>query len=87
MLRRGQRGRLWDVRRAHAVEGRGIWVDVRRRGEVEHCGRGRATHGGSVGREASIGKGGQTEEHPQEDPDYIGTCETIAMGCAGKGEQ
>ena len=87
MLRRGQRGRLWDVRWAHAVEGRGIWVDVRRRGEVEHCGRGRATHGGSVGREASIGKGGQTEERPQEDPDYINTCETIAMGCARKEEQ
>ena len=65
--------------------GRGIWVDVRRRGEVEHCGRGRVTHGGSVGREASIGKGGQTEEHPQEDPDYIGTCETIAKGLCEKG--
>ena len=75
MLRQGQRGRLWDVRRAHVVEGRGIWVDVRRRGEVERCDRGRATHGGSVGREASIGKGGQTEEHPQGDPNYISTWE------------
>ena len=87
MLCRGQCGRLRDVHRAHAVEGRGVWEDVRRRGEVKHCGRGRATHGGSVGRKASIGKGGQTEEHPQEDPDYIGTCETIAMGYAGKEEQ
>ena len=29
--------------------------------------------GGSVGRKASIGKGGQTEERPQKDLDYIGT--------------
>ena len=28
-----------------------------------------------MGREASIGKGGQTEEHPQGDPDYIRTWE------------
>ena len=53
------------------VEGREIWEDVHRGGKVKHCGRGRETHGGSVGREASIGKGGQTEEHPQGDPDYI----------------
>ena len=40
LLHRGQRRHLWDVRRAHAVEGQGVWEDVRRRGEVEHCGRG-----------------------------------------------
>ena len=38
-----------------------------------------------MGREASIGKGGQTEECPQEDLDYISTCETITVGCVRLG--